>query len=167
MGCLARQKERAGDKEVYRCVNRTCPSFISLVDEEHCSQCSFKKERHSKEPCCPKPEFKRTEPLPEGEAERIIKSDPEEITEKEATREMPGLPVQMYHYQMALRKWQAAGRPVRPQEEVTRLHDEHCVKCDWFENGRCKGCGCKVSMGSIAIFNKLKMATEHCPKELW
>ena len=31
----------------------------------------------------------------------------------------------------------------------------------------CRGCGCRVAAYGMAVFNKIKMATQHCPREKW
>jgi hypothetical protein len=83
----------------------------------------------------------------------------------------PPLTMQMWTYKEALIRWSKAGWPKRTQEEVQEILNTCCNPpgrpCDWYdpEQKRCKGCGCKVTESSIAIFNKLKMATEHCPKD--
>jgi hypothetical protein len=82
----------------------------------------------------------------------------------------PAVSLQLWSFKEALIKWNKAGRPTRTQEEVEHIHREFCaVPCEWYdeEAKRCRGCGCKVTTGSIAIFNKVKMATEHCPKDKW
>jgi len=83
--------------------------------------------------------------------------------------EYPPLSVQLWTYKEALIKWNKAGRPTRSQEEVEEIHKTHCMPCEWYdkEKKRCRGCGCTVSVGSIAVLNKIKMGTEHCPKEKW
>jgi hypothetical protein len=78
--------------------------------------------------------------------------------------------MQLWFYKEAIIRWNKAGRPKRSDEEVKELLEGHCkAGCSWFdpEKGRCKGCGCAVSEGSLAIFNKLRMGTEHCPQEKW
>jgi hypothetical protein len=81
----------------------------------------------------------------------------------------PAMPMQLWTYKEALIRWYKAGRPKRTQEEVEQIHSEHCKPCEWYDkdSSRCKGCGCAVTTGSIAVFNKIKMGTEHCPKEKW
>jgi len=81
--------------------------------------------------------------------------------------DFPPMSMQVWTYKEALIKWNKAGRPTRTQEEVEEIHKTHCEQCDWYEptQKRCRGCGCKVTVGSIAVLNKLKMKTEHCPKE--
>ncbi len=81
----------------------------------------------------------------------------------------PGFQTQLNNYWEAIKRWVSAGRPERSAEEVKLIHEKHCVKCSWYdaEAQRCRGCGCKVRAEGIAIFNKIKMATEHCPQHLW
>jgi hypothetical protein len=85
------------------------------------------------------------------------------------TPEYPNWSVQAWLYKEALIRWKKAGYPTRDQDEVDRIHKEHCLGCDWYDKDkkRCKGCGCRVTDGAVAVVNKIKMATEHCPKELW
>jgi hypothetical protein len=89
-------------------------------------------------------------------------------TEEDAV-EYPPLSMQLWFYKEAVIRWNKAGRPKRSDEEVKELLNNHCKTCSWFdtEKSRCKGCGCAVSEGSLAIFNKLRMGTEHCPQEKW
>jgi hypothetical protein len=139
----------------------------------------------------PKPQ---PQPLSEGEVlephhDLIDVQDPEiremieaagfDIKEIEATQKSlsdttpvnyPAISLQLWSFKEALIKWNKVGRPTRTQDEVERIHREFCsVPCEWYDEGarRCRGCGCMVTTGSIAIFNKIKMATEHCPKDKW
>jgi hypothetical protein len=83
--------------------------------------------------------------------------------------EYPAMSLQLWAYKEAIIKWQKAGRPTRTNEEVQKIHDTHCVGCSWYDpdKKRCKGCGCRVTTGSVAVLNKIKMKTEHCPKGEW
>jgi hypothetical protein len=87
----------------------------------------------------------------------------------EETPEYPQLSMQLWTYKEAIIKWMKAGKPVRTEEEVEHVHTTWCVPCEWYDDKqkRCRGCGCKVTLGSIAILNKIKMGTEHCPKNKW
>ncbi len=84
----------------------------------------------------------------------------------------------MKHWAQALAKWTRAGFPKRSQAEVRQCL-AICVQCENFvpaksnctgttcrmkTGGRCKLCGCGVKSGGLAIFNKLAMKTEGCPK---
>jgi len=81
----------------------------------------------------------------------------------------PGLIRRAYSYAEALTRWTAAGQPERPDKEVERIFNEHCKTCKWFDPARqiCRGCGCRVAESGMAVLNKIKMATEHCPREIW
>jgi hypothetical protein len=71
------------------------------------------------------------------------------------------------HYGRALARWTAAGFPVRSQSEVKRIHDDICVPCEHHVDGRCRKCGCGVNENRIAIWNKIKMESEHCREGKW
>lgn len=68
----------------------------------------------------------------------------------------------------AVAEWDQQGRPVREQAEVDRIL-KICQKCSWYNRNRqiCKGCGCYVTESEWAIFNKIKMATQNCPRRKW
>lgn len=70
-------------------------------------------------------------------------------------------------YAQALRWWAASGFPVRSRLEVDRIDRDFCRRCEDYLKGRCKECGCQVNARGFAVVNKIKMATEHCPKEKW
>jgi hypothetical protein len=70
------------------------------------------------------------------------------------------------HYAKALYQWTKAGFPERTQEEVEQIEREICRPCEAYRDGRCKRCGCNVSLGP-ALVNKIRMATEHCPAKKW
>jgi hypothetical protein len=101
-----------------------------------------------------------------AEVERMQKAEVGDI-------DYPDFSVQLWTYKEALIRWNKAGRPKRTQEEVEEIYTTHCnppgKPCEWYdpEQSRCKGCGCKVTVGSVAVFNKIKMATEQCPKGKW
>lgn len=83
--------------------------------------------------------------------------------------DIPGLTTQVQNYWKAVKKWIAAGRPVRSNGEVEDIHRTYCSECEWYDkkSKRCKGCGCKVRAEGTAMLNKIKMATEHCPRNFW
>jgi hypothetical protein len=66
-------------------------------------------------------------------------------------------------YKHARSRWIAAGKPVRPPEEIQRIYDELCVVCPNFNKDWCRLCGCRLKRRGIADFNKIAMATESCP----
>ena len=71
------------------------------------------------------------------------------------------------HYAQALARWTAAGFPVREQVEVERIERELCKPCEKYVDGRCKQCRCRVTASSLAVVNKIKMATESCQQGKW
>jgi hypothetical protein len=83
--------------------------------------------------------------------------------------EIPGLTTQVQNYWRAVKRWISAGRPTRTDKEVKMLHKTYCIRCNWYDDKskRCKGCGCKVRAEGTAMLNKIRMATEHCPRNFW
>lgn len=81
----------------------------------------------------------------------------------------PGVVELATTYFGAVKRWIAAGRPTRDATEVGKIHSDFCVPCNWYDSQtrRCKGCGCQVKAKGMAMLNKIKMETEHCPKNLW
>lgn len=71
------------------------------------------------------------------------------------------------HYAAALAHWAKAGFPVRDQKTVLHILENCCRPCEWYRNGWCKRCGCRVNGSRFPLVNKLKMATEHCRAKLW
>jgi len=103
-------------------------------------------------------------PTPEQKAE-------EERQQKEAIEIGEKLGWEVKHaikYAGALSRWIAAGRPTRSDEEVEEIV-ARCEDCDKYkaDEKRCRVCGCAVSTGGLAIFNKARLATERCPKDKW
>lgn len=80
----------------------------------------------------------------------------------------PSLVAKLRNYEAALSRWLGAGRPVRSDTEVSTLL-EVCQSnhCGLYRDGTCGACWCPVSASRWAIRNKLRMATESCPKGLW
>lgn len=70
-------------------------------------------------------------------------------------------------YRRAVKKWRAAGRPVRSPEEIKVIYAEHCQPCQHFNSGYCEVCGCRVRRSGFALTNKIKMATEACELGKW
>jgi len=83
--------------------------------------------------------------------------------------EPPSLVRRAASYAGAVARWTAAGRPERSDKEVERVFHQFCKTCDWFDPDKqiCRGCGCRVAEGGYAVQNKIKMATENCPRDLW
>lgn len=78
---------------------------------------------------------------------------------------MATFPDKMKNYASAVKKWVAAGRPVRSDERVKEILNDHCRTCRLFDREKqaCNSCGCSVNESPFPLGNKLKMATEKCP----
>ena len=73
-------------------------------------------------------------------------------------------------------RWNRAGRPKRTDKQVAAClrvctgndDNEPCehYRTTWL-GGRCAKCGCCVNESSIAVRNKVRMATEDCPGGKW
>lgn len=151
----------SGSKESFRCINVKCDMMGENVTDDQCSQCPlavvFKKRPCNKipEPCddCRKAE------------KELAKKHKDSIK----VPEFPAIHLQLISWKEAIRKWREAGKPKRSDEEVKAILETHCKGCSWYDadKRRCKGCGCKVTDGGVAVFNKIRMATEHCPRDFW
>ena len=75
----------------------------------------------------------------------------------------------VFSYGQALRRWIAAGRPIRTDEEVAQIYNTLCEPCAYFGRHKeyCKICGCQVRSHGPAFTNKIRMVSEHCPKAKW
>ena len=65
-------------------------------------------------------------------------------------------------------RWIAAGRPVRPDDDVRRIFQMICQPCPRFREtrpgrARCDLCGCRLNLGRG--LNKIRWATEGCPDD--
>jgi len=149
-----------------------CPFTLNADGLWQCPDCGWIYKRKSDKPPrrnCP---AKATpEQLAEREASR---AEQEEQAKREAEALRPegeklGWTFEMIcRYAAALKKWVAAGRPTRTDEEVEAI-EQICKQCEKYEteSGRCKVCGCKITTPGIAILSKAKLATEVCPKGKW
>ncbi len=183
--CKKQQKivKRPGNEVRFRCMNNKCSFLGNTVDEDICSRCPVRVEAHKRQ--CPD---RRKQPAANVvSTEEMLNITDEEVREmitdagldmgefeREAAPEVeapnyPPLSMQAWFYKEALIRWNKAGRPKRSDEEVKEILDGYCKTCSWYDSKRhrCKGCGCAVSEGSMAIFNKVRMGTEHCPQEKW
>jgi hypothetical protein len=72
--------------------------------------------------------------------------------------------VKVKTWRAAIRRWKAAGKPVRSDEEVSEINGI-CQACEHYdaEWQQCKLCGCFCRKRGLAEFNKPKMLTERCP----
>lgn len=72
------------------------------------------------------------------------------------------------NWREANRRWEAAGKPVRSDEEITEIV-AICQGCEHYNAKvqQCRLCGCFCRNKGMARFNKPKMATESCPIGKW
>ncbi len=74
-------------------------------------------------------------------------------------------------------RWQAAGKPLRDDDYIFEIFDNHCQGCEFFipseakpnTHGECDSCGCHIKRVSEAEDekNKLDWPTEGCPEDFW
>jgi hypothetical protein len=123
---------------VTRCADPQSPHFTEDVTEEKCGAC------------------------PRHQAQLAA-------TATSQSPQMPSLAKRTKTWAMAVTDWKLQGSPERSDAEVARIHEAYCVPCSWYDPAKqvCKGCGCRVTRNNVAIFNKIKMATQHCPRRLW
>jgi len=162
MSCQKRQtvvtRDSEGSATTFRCLHRKCEAYGTPVTDETCLACPMASLKRPPPPC--------RKPCTDCDTEeqKILAENPDG-----PPPDFPKITVQAWLYQEALRKWNSAGRPVRTEEEINAIHAEHCTGCSWYEKDkkRCRGCGCRVATSGVAVFNKIKMATEHCPRDFW
>jgi hypothetical protein len=159
---LVKRNKDGSKAEAFRCLNVKCDMNGQQVTDEQCARCPlavvFK----------PRPCNKGPEPCDEcREKERELSK---KYKDSIKVPEFPALHLQLISWKEAVKKWRAAGKPKRTDKEVANIKENFCNEtCSWFDpaKSRCKGCGCKVTEGGVAVFNKIRMATEHCPRDLW
>jgi len=180
--CRKRQVERRQGETMHRCINKQADQYRQHVDASICDSCPvrvFIEQKKKKEAANPKLE----NGLPIVQLGNL---PPCEFRHNGRTCGVTALPIdeeicnrcaadtkdavanllnKAVNYATAMRKWVAAGSPVRTDEEISAIFDEHCNKCAMFDKvrGVCNSCGCPASKDQPAIRNKLKMATEACP----
>ena len=191
--CNKRQKvvKRSKGLTLFRCLNKKCGFYGQEVCGDICSRCPVRSEKHQR-PCRniarSGPPVTRVQPVTTQEMIDVTDEQVREMIEEAGLditdinkaqakggtpSNYPPLSMQLWTYKEALIRWNKAGRPTRTKEEVIHIEGSFCnppgKPCEWYdlEQKRCTGCGCKVTVGSIAVLNKIKMGTEHCPKELW
>ena len=72
-------------------------------------------------------------------------------------------------YARALVRWGKAGFPTRTDEEVAAIVATCQTEGKCYDPDRktCRVCGCCVGTKGLAVRNKAKMGTEHCPRKMW
>jgi hypothetical protein len=145
--------------EIIRCADQSCIHFTNIVTLEQCALCPRHQERLVATP----------PPLPPELEAMVISSGPVNLE----VPKTPGMIRRIMTWTEAIAGWIAAGRPERSDAEVKEIFNKFCNKpskpCSWYDPDRklCKGCGCNVSENGQPALNKIKMATQHCPQNLW
>lgn len=181
--CRKRQTEKKGQEVLHRCINRDAEAYRQPVDASVCDSCPVRvllQNTGRKElvkiqlpvvdtsdyPSC---EFRFKSPYDSSPVCGItgLATDHDICTRcaKGSKVEAASMFGKVMNYQAAVRKWFAAGRPERTQEEIDAIYDEHCSKCSMYDKERkiCNSCGCPATKDQPALRNKLRMATEACP----
>jgi hypothetical protein len=137
-----------------------CIFALNADGKLHCTVCGW---TYPREPNADPAKWpKRNCPSPEA-----IKADAESEATARAGADKLGVSwSDARHYLAALAAWGKAGFPAREQSEVERIERELCRPCAEYLDGRCKACGCRVTLGP-ALTNKIRMATERCKKGKW
>jgi len=80
----------------------------------------------------------------------------------------PSLLNQAANYAKAVTQHVLTGSQTRTDEEVSELM-QLCESCEHYDQqiGRCGVCGCRCNKSKSAWLNKLRMASQHCPKGKW
>lgn len=173
INCDKRQRERTKDGEQHRCVHPKAKQFLNVVGTDACMGCPLRK---------PNPQvtlpvvqelgnFNQACEYRWGEKKMCVVTGlpvtPESCDRcvKESKEEEAKFSDKVGNYASAVRRWVAAGRPVRSQERINEILNDHCLKCKMYDHEKkgCKSCGCAINASVFPLGNKLAMATESCP----
>jgi hypothetical protein len=182
--CRKKQIEKSQDGEISRCVNPKSQVFLSVISDSFCGACPVKV-------ACAK---SKNEVPTEHRAAPILPDFPycEHRISKgfEAKCGVTGLPVtseqcnrcdaetrervatlgdKFVGYAGAIQRWVAAGRPTRTEQQIKDIFENHCNKCEMYDQEKhsCKNCGCSLALTGNPLTNKLAMGTEKCPLGRW
>lgn len=182
--CRKRQVERRGDETLHRCINKQSDEYRKPVCESVCDSCPVRVFLESAKKKKPDPgksmlpvidtsnfppcefRFRQMGATPTcGVTGLKVDKEICQRCAKDEKMETASLLKKPMNYLAAVRKWVAAGRPERTDEEIAAIYDEHCSRCDMYDKDRkiCNSCGCPATKDQPALRNKLRMATEACP----
>jgi len=181
--CRKRQVEKRNGQVLHRCINKEADQYKQYVDGSVCNSCPVrvfmekKKLKYAKGSGPALPVIHSNEGFPTCEYRINVDGHTCGVTGLPVTREIcnrcakdskeetPNLLQKVMNYSAAVRKWVAAGRPERTDEEIQAIYDEHCSKCSMYDKERniCNSCGCPANKDQPALRNKLRMGTEACP----
>jgi hypothetical protein len=141
--------------EVIRCADQSCIHFTNIVTDEQCILCP----RHQEI-------LVATPPLLPPDLEAMVISSGPVNPDVPKT---PGIIRRIMTWTEAMAGWITAGSPERSDVEAREIFNKFCNKCSWYDRDKklCKGCGCNVSENGQPALNKIRMATQHCPQNLW
>lgn len=181
--CEKRQREvKVDGREMTRCVNPKAKAHLSIVNNDLCSLCPVR------QPCKTSTIPKNHLPMPLLSGypyceHRLYKANeavcgvtglpvtPEQCNrcDEETRDRVAKLGDKLSGYASAIKRWVAAGRPTRSEEEQKRIREEHCLPCEMYDKGKdaCKNCGCSLAMTGNPLTSKLAMGTEKCPLGRW
>lgn len=181
--CTKKQKETSVNGDVVeRCVNTKSQVHLNIVTKSFCGMCPVRSACKNSEtkpdhqplpiapdyPYCDHRIWKDNKPMCGvtnlGVTPKICGACDEETRDRIAT-----LPDKLFGYASAIRKWVAAGRPTRTEEEQTAILNDHCLKCEMYDKEKhsCKNCGCSLAQTGNPLTSKLAMGTEKCPLGRW
>jgi len=180
--CTKKQREVQVDgKEIDRCVNQKSQVFLAVVDNSFCSMCPVRAACASREPKATNPAtnlpnyptcehrvWHKNEPRC-GVTGLPVDADQCNRCEEETRERVAKLGDKLIGYASAIKKWVAAGRPTRSEEEQKKILEDHCLKCEMYdrEKDSCKNCGCSLAQTGNPLTSKLAMGTESCPLGRW
>lgn len=99
---------------------------------------------------------------------RVRGEDPDRIYCACPGRRGPSVIEKAANYAKAVTQHVLTGSQTRTDEEVSELM-QLCESCEHYDQqiGRCGVCGCRCNKSKSAWLNKLRMASQHCPKGKW
>lgn len=178
--CRKRQIEKSGGEIIHRCVNKKADDYLQVVEESICESCPVRAylETSKKPKQAPVLPIVDTSGFPSCEFRYKQEGQPQcgvtglsvdkEICKRCAKDEKmatPRLLEKVMNYSAAVRRWVAAGKPERTDDEIKEIYENHCSQCSMYDKERkiCNSCGCPANTNQPALRNKLRMATEACP----
>lgn len=183
--CRKKQAETQKDgSQVSRCINSKSKFNLTIVDDSACGGCPVKVAcaasalRPQQDPAYAHPEYVPCEHRRQDTKTFVINCGvtglpvtPEQCSacDKETRDRVATLGDKLVGYAGAIKRWVAAGRPTRTEEEIIAIFRDHCGNCEMYDKEKhsCKNCGCSLALTGNPLTNKLAMGTEHCPLGRW
>jgi len=133
--------------------------FVQIGDRYYCPVCDPSKQRTQK-----RVSWRNCITDPPGDLESELQAAGV-VPGRHATTEL------WSSWRIAVARWRDAGKPVRSDAEMDACLSV-CRTCEHYDTragllGYCRVCGCNVSRIAIGPLNKIRMATETCPKAKW